>query len=101
MPATPRWLRLHAGISDLTHFRRCAHPEDLWRHERDHEDPDRALAVSEPARQHALRDPLKMGWRLKVLHGSGFWCGQQRIGPGWAPVFGAPQASVVRLGDTF
>ena len=37
MPAAAWRLRLHAGIPDLAHVRRFPHPEDLWRHQRDHE----------------------------------------------------------------
>ena len=40
-------LRLHAGISDLADVRRCPDPEDLRRHQRDHEGVDRSLVVSE------------------------------------------------------
>ncbi len=46
MPAASWRLRLHAGISDLADVRRCAHSEDLRRHQRDHEAADRALAVA-------------------------------------------------------
>src|SRR5262245_15743348 len=45
MPATPWRLRLHGGISDLADVRRRAYPEDLRRHQRDHEAVDRAVAV--------------------------------------------------------
>ena len=41
-----RRLRLHAGISDLANVRGRADPEDLRRHQRDHEAADRAIAVT-------------------------------------------------------
>ena len=46
MPATAWRLRLHAGIPDLADVRRLAHPEDLRRHQRDHEAADRAIPVA-------------------------------------------------------
>src|SRR3954453_15899802 len=54
MPAAPRRLRLHAGISDLTDVRGRTDPEDLRRHQRDHEAVDRAVAVA-PRRQRRGR----------------------------------------------
>lgn len=51
LPPAVRRLRLHAGISDLAHLHRFPHPEDLWRHQRDHEAADRKIAVGRLALQ--------------------------------------------------
>ena len=44
MPATARRLWLHERISDRPHVPRRPRPAHLWRHQRDHEGADRALA---------------------------------------------------------
>lgn len=45
MSATVRRLWLHAGIPDLPHLHRFTDPEDLWRHQRDHEAVDRQILI--------------------------------------------------------
>ena len=49
VPAVLRWLRLHGGVPDLADVHRCADPEDLRRHQRDHEGDHQPLPVSGPA----------------------------------------------------
>src|SRR5262249_39171524 len=44
--ATARRLRLYARVPDRPHVCRRPRPEDLWRHQRDHEIADRPLIVS-------------------------------------------------------
>ena len=44
MPAALRWLRLHGRVPDRAALRRRARAAHLWRHDRDHEGPDRAKA---------------------------------------------------------
>ena len=68
MPAAPWRLRLHAGISDLADVRGRADPEDLRRHQRDHEAADRAIAVAPASArsqrlQSRLRDDAAGLWR--------------------------------------
>ena len=50
-------LRLHAGVPDRADVRRRARPEDLWRHQRDHEAVDFALAVERLRKIPGLGSP--------------------------------------------